>query len=244
MQRDYNTPKRKKQNSKCPHCGWQIATTFNFEQLLANGIPDGIEGDVSAYRSTPVRGPTIEADLLVPAGQALMSAIATMLPTTIVALWARWEWYAPILVGSATVLLQWFRFLNDQSRNTSIVEEFSYSASQPSNTKTPSTEDRSGLRMEIIHETSGIRSRMQLLELPEEMSETEFAGFLRDVAAGKPLARKHWVGDGKPFSRDVYDDMIDKLLLASIVSRAGNSGTKLTNGGRHGINAMIREGII
>jgi hypothetical protein len=244
MNLNYNPKRPRKANSECPHCGWRIATTFNFEQLLANGIPDGIEGDVSAYRSTPVRGPTIEADLLVPAGQALMSAVATMLPTTIIGLWARWEWYAPILVGSATALLQWFRFLNDQGRNTSIIEEFSYSADRDHNRKTPSAKDRSGLRMEVVHETSGIRSRMQLLELPEQIGEAEFAEFLRDISAGKSLARKNWVGDGKPFSRDVYDDMIDKLLSTSIVNRVGNSGTKLTNGGRHAINAMIREGII
>lgn len=244
MNLNYNPKRPGKANSKCPHCGWRVASSFNFEQLLANGIPDGIEGDISAYRSTPVRGPTIEADLLVPAGQALMSAVATMLPTTIIALWARWEWYAPILVGSATVLLQWFRFLNDQSRSTSIIEEFSYSSDRDHIEEKPTAKNQPGLRMEVIHETSGIRNRMQLLDLPARLGEAEFAEFLRDISAGKSLARKNWVGDGKPFGRDVYDDMMDKLLSASIVSRMGNSGTKLTNGGRHAINAMIREGVI
>ncbi|KKK94246.1 hypothetical protein LCGC14_2684770 [marine sediment metagenome] len=244
MKENYTPRRPKKANSSCPHCGWQIATTFDFEQLLAKGIPEGIEGEVSAYRSTPVRGPTIEADLLVPAGQALMSAVATMIPTTIIALWARWEWYAPILIGSATVLLQWFRFLNDQSRNTSIIEEFTYVADQGHNRKTSPPNDKLGLRMEVIHKESGIKSRMQLLELPEQIGEVEFAEFLRDIAAGKSLARKNWTGDGKPFTRDTYDGMIDKLLSASVVNRAGNSGTKLTNGGRHAINAMIREGVI
>lgn len=242
MHRDYSTQTRKQQNNKCPHCGWQFASNFNFEQMIAGLAPGDVNGDFTAYRSTPTRTATIEADLLVPAGQALISALVTALPTAAIGMWFRWQWYAPLAVASITILVQWFRYLNHQERGQAMLEEFSYSPGPPK----PSPNARQGnptpIRLDIYSRDDDHRAAIKIVDLPSNVSGEDFKVLCQDVLAGKSLARSNWAGSGKLLSRDEYDGLMSAMTDAGLIVTWPGAGKRLTNGGRHAIRRMIREG--
>lgn len=242
MHRDYSTPKQKQQKRECPNCGWQFATNFDFEQMVAGLGPGDLNGNFTAYRSTPAHRATIEADLLVPAGQTLISALVTALPTAAIGMWFRWEWYAPLAVASITVLVQWFRYLNHQERALAILEEFSYSPGADQAQQKPSSPKPSPIRLDIFSRDDDFKAAIKIVDLPSDVSGEEFKTLCQDVLAGKSLARKNWAGPGKEFSRDQYDNLMTAMLDAGLIATVPGAGKKLTNGGRHAIRRMIRGG--
>lgn len=233
-----------KSNNKCPTCGWKIGQAHTFENMLLGQFSNEKNGDFTAIRSTPFRAFSLEADVIVPLAQSLVSGIETVLVMIPVSMWLDFKWPVVMFSAAATMALTWIAAIRKAEFTTLKTEEFSYSAAQSESGGVHVKRADGPLKMEIIHETSGIRNRMQIMDLPAQITEDEFGAFLRDVLAGKSLARSNWVGSDRPFSRDTFDQMIEKLLSVSLIQPASNGGKQLSNGGRHAIRRMVREGII
>lgn len=212
--------------------------------MLSGRFKNQKDGSFTATRTTPARAPSMASDVLVPAAQSFIWAIAVGLPSISVAVWLRWEWSATLFVGACTILASWISAMRKSEFSLSKTEEFSYTANQVRDVEMIADDHSRPLRMEVIHEVSNIRSKMQLLDLPDSIGEREFSEFLKDILAGTSLARKNWTGSDKPFSRDGYDGMIEQMIDGSILVRSSSGKKVLSNGGRHAISAMIREGVI
>lgn len=239
----YNIPQGKTK-SDCPNCGFHITRSHTFESVLSGEFSNPKNGSFSATRITPIRAASMEADVFVPAAQSLAWAVATALPSIAVSMWLRWEWSAPLFIGATTILVAWITAMTRSNSGLVKTEEFTYDASGEMDQGPGARAAGDGIKMELIHTTSGIRSRMQLMELSKSISEKAFGEFLKDILSGRSLARRNWVGDGKPFGRDAFDDMISKLIDGGIVLSAGNAGKTLTNAGRHMIAGLVRDGVI
>lgn len=244
MPKELYSKQHKKTNNRCRQCGWDISYSHTFEDMLSGRFKNQKDGSFTATRTTPVRAPGMTPDVLVPVAQSFVWAIVVGLPSISVAMWLRWEWSAPLFVGACTILVSWISAMRKSEFSLSKTEEFSYTANEFGDVEMIADDHPRPLRMEVIHEVSNIRSKMQLLDLPMSIGEREFKEFLIDILAGKSLARRNWAGSDKPFSRDGYDGMIEKMIGGSILVQSNNGKKVLSNGGRHAISAMIREGVI
>ncbi len=241
MHRNYTSQTTKQQKNNCPHCGWETTRGFSFEQILAGTLPENVRGDFTAFRSTPTRNATTEASLLVPIGQTLATAIAVALPSFVLASWLKWEWEVPFVVGTVTILVQWIRCLNSHERTLAVIEEFSYSPALDGVGEKSTSLDLEAIRMEVTSEKSDHLLQMKIVELPAGVSSLDFANFCEDILSGKSLARREWVGNGKQFSRDTYDDLIDAMLVAGLVRSIPGKGKGLTLGGRRAITRLLQS---
>ena len=244
MQKQFYPKQTKQTNHKCSQCGWGISYSHTFEDMLSGQFRNEKNGSFTATRTTPVRAAGMIPDVAVPAAQSLIWAVVVGLPSVSVSVWMRWEWSAPLFVAACSILASWIASMRRSEFSLVKTEEFSYTASEFSGGEVVAQKSEKPLRMEVVHEISGVRSRMQLLEISDGVGEEKFGSFLKDILAGKSIARKRWVGDGKPFSRDQYDEIIAALLSASIIGPASSGGKKLTRAGTASILHMVREGEI
>ena len=238
-------PQIKKQAIKnCPSCGVSIHQKYTFESVLTGDFVNYHDGDYEAIRETPTRAYSLEADLLVPAGQVVFTCLVAAFPAGVAALYLQWGWYPVSAIVSVVASLAWSSVLSDVRARSVITETFSYQGDAREKTVHEFEQRNRGIRMDVVHTTSNIASRMQLLELPERVTEQQFREYLRDIVAGKSLARKNWTGEGKQFSRDVYDKIVECLVTAGMVHVLENRERRITNAGRHCINGMIKRGEI
>lgn len=244
MQEKLYHTKNSKSNSNCPSCGFAIHHSHTFEAVLSGQYENADGGSYTAVRSTPSRSAEIGADVLVPAAQSLIWSVAVTLPSISVAMFMRWEWSAPLFIGATTILVSWISAMRRSEFSMMKTEEFSFSPAEGSGAASAGVPPSPTMKLEVIHETSGIRSRMQLMEIGGRIDEEKFGTFLRDVAAGKSTIRKNWTPVAKHFSKDDYDEIIEKLLLAEVLERAKNGSTRLTANGKRTIKALVRGGII
>lgn len=236
--------KRPKTKSNCPRCGFEIVAKHSFETILAGNFKNDDDGDYEAVRETPTRAYSLEADLLVPTGQALITTLIMALPVGTASSYFSWGWYPALAIISTVTAIAWAKCLETARASAVMIETFSYTASHGGVADVGDNDRGSAVRLEVVHETSGIKHKMQLLDLPAKISERQFAEFLTDILAGRSMARKNWTGSGKPFSRDVYDELLAKLVDAGILRLVENNEKRLTNGGRRAIAAMVRGGEI
>jgi hypothetical protein len=233
-----------KSKRECPTCGWEIGHSHTFENALFGQFSNEKNGDFNASRLTPARSPSIEADVLVPLAQSTITSIQAIISAIPLAIWLQWEWPFLLFIWAGTFLCSWISAVKRAELSQAKSEEFSYSANEKEAGQVAGQGGAGPLQMEIIHSTSGIKNRMQILQLPDQITEEIFGTFLRDILAGRSLARNNWAGTGKPFSRDSYDGMIGKLIEASIIQPTVSGGKILTNGGKHVVKRLVREGVI
>ncbi len=232
-------PKQSKQTNTDPlQGGWQVGHSRTFEDMLTGRFKNEKNGSFSAIRITPVRAQEMIADVAVPAAQSLVWSVAVGLPSISVAMWMRWEWSAPLFIGACTILTSWISGMKKAQNSLMKTEEFSYEAASVEAASVEQRRKGSEISMVVVHEVSGLRNRMQIMEISDGVEEKDFAEFLNDIAAGRPLARKNWVGGGKKFSRDQYDQIIEKLLLASIITQSGSGGKVVSRAGKSAIAHM------
>ncbi len=244
MHNEFYPKQHQKSNNECPTCGFEIASSQAFEQVLSGQFDNHKNGDFVATRGTPVRVSNMMSDVAVPAAQSLIWATVVMLPAVSISMAMRWEWSAPLFVGASTVLVSWISAMARSEKSLVKIEEFSYSASEISSKKVAASHNEKPFKMEVLHNYNGIKSTLQLLELPDTITNEMLGEYLRDILAGKSLARRNWTGQGKEFSRDSYDILTDKLLQAKIIISSANGKKILSNGGKHAVKALVREGLI
>ncbi len=244
MQRKLYPKKYKQSNNDCPTCGFHVSHTHSFEMMLAGQFDNSRDGGYTAFRSTPTRASTIESDVLVPLAQSLVWSIVSVLPAIPISAWLRYEWYFPFTVGAISLLISWLSAQKKTEASLSVVEEFSYSPNENKGQLVSVSKNTNPLRLEVVHETSGIRSRMQMMEISGGVDEGKFGSFLKDIMAGKSTARKNWTPIAKCFSKDDYEEIIEKLLDAEVLERGKSNTTSITQNGKRTIRGMVKGGII
>lgn len=244
MQKQFYNKHPKQTNQKCSQCGWEISYSHTFEDMLSGKFSNEKNGSFTAVRTTPVRAAGMIPDVAVPVAQSLIWSIVVGLPSISVAMWMRWEWSAPLFIGATTILVSWISAMRRSEFSMVKTEEFSYEANERTEEAIVATPAAVAIKMEIVHEEGGLKTRMQLLELDDGISEGDFAEFLKHLLQGHSIARRNWAGKDKLFSRDQYDGIIEKLLLGSVIGPSASGGRSLTNGGRRALQHMEREGII
>ena len=238
-------PKHPKQtNTKCSQCGWGLSYSHTFEDMLSGKFLNEKNGSFTAIRTTPIREPGLVPDVAVPAAQSLIWSIVVGLPSVSVALWMRWEWSAPLFVGATTILVSWISAMRRSEFSLVKTEEFSYEASEKSEETIAVAASGAPIKMEVVHEVSGMKTRMQLLELDDGIAETDFAKFLKDIMEGHSISRRNWAGKDRLFSRDQYDNIIEKLLLGSVIVQSASGGKALTKHGRRALQHLAQEELI
>jgi len=242
MTTNYTPSSSNSKKNRCPSCGWETTQGFRFEQLLAGTLPENISGDFTAFRSTPGQPTTIEAGLLVPIGQTLMTAIVVTLPCVALALWLEWDMKLAFLIGAIAVLWQWIRGLDLHEKTLVVIEEINYSPGGQGTMQKSRGGDVAPVRLEVVSESNRHNAQMKIVDLPLGISGEQFRDFCKDILLGKSLARRDWVGRGKQFSRDAYDDLMGAMLEAGLVNNVPGKGKKLTVGGRHAITRLMQNG--
>lgn len=241
MQKKLYPHKPKKSNNSCPSCGFHISYGHTFEQVLSGKFQNDQNGGYTAYRSTPQRTSTMESDVLVPLAQSAVWSILAALPTIPIAFWLRYEWYFPVVIASASLLASWVSAMRKSESSLSLVEEFSYTPNDTDALPVCSSRARKNIQLEIKDKSENYGASLKIVDLPESISDVVFHEFCGDILAGKSLARKDWVGDGKTFSRDQYDELIVAMAGSGLICSVPGKGKKLTAGGKGAIRAMIRE---
>ena len=241
MRKQLYPKKPKQQNSNCPNCGWEIRRPSTFETAIGDLVNSDRPGSYEAYRETPVRAATFEADVLVPAAQSLFTALTTTLPTIAISMWARWEWYAPVVVGAVTILASWSSAMVASRKSLSLVEQISRTVDDGKEPENSGRKNPSAIQLEVVKKEAGFAASMKIIDLPKNITEPEFREFCVDVLAGKSMARKDWAGSGRLFSRDQYDDLMKAIEAAGLAIPVPGRSRRLTQSGKDAIKKMIRE---
>lgn len=239
----YHIPK-KQSNNNCTACARGSSVSSLFETIVGGQFSNTKSGDYNLVTTTPLFQPTLEGDVLVPLAQTLISGLLFVSVSIPVVMWVGFDWPLGLFFATNMSLVGWIRGIRNAAYSREKTEEMSFSQGTETTSQIARTQSENRVQLEVIHEVSGLRNHMQLLELPAQIGEDEFAGFLRDILAGKSLARDKWAGTGKPFSRGSYDGMMEQLLSASIIQTSVNNGKQLSNGGKHAIKRLELDGLI
>jgi hypothetical protein len=201
----------------------------SFEAYLARVAGDAIETQTA--RAVPVRVhyATREPGLILPAGQAFVTAALVGLAVLVVGFalgWFRpWLWalvaWALVLPGTWLFLLaDWRRLIHRLEDYTGRDLDQDFVVGEPEH-----------VRVEIS-ENNG--QHVKFLDLP--CSTEQLSTMAREVLRGVPLSEAHWIGVGKPFNRgqfaELRSQMLKRGLLVWNVQGAPARGCSLTSSGR------------
>jgi len=231
---------KKKQNNKCPNCGLEFHRHSTFESVLAGQFDNPGDGAWSVNSFTPTRKADFVSDVCVPAAQAFISALLVVPPISSVLRSFGYDWYLSFPLSALVLGAYWFRGVRQLEKERGVSQEFNY---DPSPSETPAglaPAKKENVQLEMISKDDDFKASMKIIDLPSGMTGAEFVQFARDILAGKPLARTDWVGDGKQFSRDIYDGLMSAMMAAGLIIPVAGKGKKLTPGGRRAISRMIR----
>lgn len=242
---------------RCPSCGRVLVVQSGelaggFEELRGYPAEWGNYREVSTpvapaafselRRETPVRPPTIEADVLVPAAQAGLSGLAATIGATLGAVVWSWPWYIPVAVGGGAMCLTWAGLLLANRGLLRTVERVVHrdldgdgQVGEPRSEPEP----RPVTEITVTVPKQGAAS---VYFLKTDVDHGVLRSFCKAAVGGATLAVGSWAGGGKPFTRQQYDGLMAELTRAGLVEDlGGNKGRTLTRAGRH-VLARIADG--
>lgn len=188
----------------------------NLGRWRSTGLPSDIPTEVTE----PVRAPSVEADVLVPALQALLVGCALGIATAVaVALMPDVPLLAvPAAMGGGFALSFWP--LLEHARST-VWRTTTPVFSEPDRPQT--------VRVELteLGHAGGVR-RMQILDLP--VDDDRLRQFAKAAVEGHSLAVHRWTPGA--FTRHEYEVLSDELQRAGLLVVTRN-GRRLTTAGRH-----------
>jgi len=173
-------------------------------------------------RQTPTRPSSIESDVIVPASQALFSAIVV---TSLAAIWIR-EPTALAAIFAAVTAAAWFLLLTDTRRLLRTVERYITDAAQ----------QQRPLRLEI-----NTGNTTKIAHLPAD--HRHIRALAEAALNGKPLTERHWTGSGKPFTKREFREIRAELIRAGILrwrnQNAPAQGVIVTEAGREALQQIL-----
>lgn len=223
---------------------WRRYSTFDSSVPLALPAPTSDGGSVTASRRSPARPPEFMADVIVPAGQAGLIGLAIgiiFIFCPLVVGGFPWWGFAPIGVLSFSVFV--LVLLHGNRKHMWNEETVTQDAAPVEVAPAPAGEVKL-----IINHTDGDGGfiRGLNLTLPPGVSQTKFYEFARGVTRrGGRLAVVDWTGQGKPFSKKVYDSLLSVLDEAGIVEWKDNAnrstGRRLTDDGQAALMGFCED---
>jgi len=180
-------------------------------------------------RQVGSRAPSVEADVLVPLQQSVVTGMFGLACGAALGAVVFWEWLAALVGGFCGFIVagggMWALLLAEHRRLLWLVER-----------QMAGVEGDGGgveeLRVVIAHEDEvGRVVRMQYLNVAGVSGE-ELREFARAVVGGAPLTVAYWTGTGALFSRAEYEVLMAELVRAGLVRDGGHQGRALTAAGR------------
>lgn len=236
----YHTPP-KQSNTDYPTTASQSGISSALENIVGGRLSDTKSGDYTLTITTPLFKSELEGDVLVPLAQTLVSGILAVSVAMPVVLWLGFDWQFGLFIASIRSIVSWKAGIKNAGHSREKTEEISFSKASEKTAEISHVQSKNEIRLEVVHDQNGLKNRMQLIDLPSQINETDFTEFLRQISSGKSMARVNWAGQGKPFSRDTYDQMITKLMTVGIICQSEQGGKKLTSGGRRAISRIVSE---
>jgi len=245
-------------NLTCPHCGRPVGVTLRpgpgsapiraawrgkaaFEMTAPwESEPPQLSGGGEYHRQAPARAASLESDVLVPLAQAGATGVVVALAGGVVAIWLRWPWWWPVAGGCLSMATAWLMLLGAHRRLLWIYETVSEAVEAVKEEREPKSEQ---VLVELYQRTDN-QNRVQArrFELPPGVTVRAFRDWARDVAGGRSAARAQWVGPGRPFSRDSYDQFSQAMEKLGILANVPGKGRQVTAGGRHLLARWLSEG--
>lgn len=216
----------------CPHCGRAISITLSRASTSTTGggwaAMGRLESSVSTpwggpstdparpdftgeyYRSEPSRPASWEADVLVNAGQAIVSSLIVGACGVGLNAWLHGPWFAPLLGMGVSAALVWFLTLSDSRSllrrveritNTDLDGDQVVGAPEPERHEYVFTEKKpdGAISMSMTYDLGDIS--------PERLQT-----FAKAILAGQSTKTSNWTGAAGLFSRAQYDRLRDKLI--------------------------------
>jgi len=251
----------------CPHCNrpvvliapktphnapggqWQASQAFNSTSeppFLNSATAAPAIGDFVSYeRRAPARPASLESDVLVPLAQSALTGIIIATPTAAAAAVMGYYWVDSLViggvVGTVVVTITWLVRMDAHSKLLWLVENVTGRDLDGDGKTVPPPAPP--VQIEVSHTApNGNLQRMLLFELPDGITEKTFHNWIAAVTNDgiHTLARSHWVGRGKPFSRSQYDNFLKELERAGLVHNVGDGrGRQLTNGGKRALKRQL-----
>lgn len=211
-----------------------MSKRFEMTMPTATASPGEIAGDV--YRQMPARPASFESDVLVPASQAMITGLVSLLPTGVLTAVFGWDWRVALLLSGGVMVVSWLYLLNAHRKLLWLVEELSRRDVDGDGQVGKPAPPAPPVRLEVAHaEPSGMVHRRQLFELPQGVSDEMFRSFARRAPLmGISLAV--WTGRSGEFSRAQFEALMQMLDDAGIVAWVNpdkrSLGRYLTGAGR------------
>jgi len=177
--------------------------------------------------SQAVRVPSWQADVAVPLGQAIGTALFVGIVSGVLAIWQAWPWQVPAILAALAAAGMWFTVLTDTRQLLRKVER--YIGKDLDGDKIVGEPER------VVHEyhvkddsQTGAHWQMMIsLEIdPDRLR--QFAHGL--VIEGRSTGTNGWVGERGLFERTEFEQLRDELISRGFAkwSKARNRGWYLT----------------
>lgn len=258
-------------DQKCPHCnqpvvvqlapvrpapspilvsGWQQSKTMQSNVEMPPLQPPQITAvgpRVASYeRRHPTRAASIEADLLVPLGSALIWSTLLSIPTVALPLFVEgWPWWTPI--GCWTILspLAWAMNSIDFHRTLWTIESATKRDIDGDGHIGQPQPEETTVRLEVTHKNEqGKRAKVSLPTLPRGVTLAMFANWCQQVGSGiSTPSEVDWAGRGKPFTKTPYRQFLTIMQDNGVIIKDGpasNSPWVVTAAGRRALPYWAR----
>jgi len=225
---------------KCPHCGKKIKTAWSdWEKREKSGFAAGaaaIPLGADYERRRPARDASVEADVLTPALQSLITGCVTGICFGATA--KLMEWGSPLVTGmtagAGVLSIAWVVLLREQRSLLWEVERIIGAdldgdgdvGAPPTNTERPPQ-----LRQVEVTEHRGSNKSIRYIDLPDSVTDDDLAKIAQRVLRlGYSFTRRDL-----EIEPDDYSILSDRMLEGGLLRRKGRtkqSGLELTGAGR------------
>lgn len=209
----------------------------------------------SVERSTPVRPPALESDVLVPAAAALLIGVGTFTVVTPIAValftWWNWDLMMALAVGGVAGGIGFGVMALDAiiaSRRsiyaTDVLKDNLLAKTESSGEK----EEVTSSTVELTVRREDVGPYPQILKREVPIDEERWREFALSAVNGNPITQSEWVGRDKLFSRSEFDKMMQYLMESGIVAWASSrdeaQGRALTRGGKASLQAWLKGKVV
>lgn len=235
----------------CPYCGKAVelvrrdssssrqlaailesTAQFGWPDIDDSSIVDLDPGWAEYERRQAGRAPTVEGDVRVPLAQSVIGGIMTGILAVPPVVIFEWPWQVPLVVSMVVSAVSWFAFIGEHRNMLWRVEKVLNRDFDGDGHKGNPVEHRTVIEGRI---DDGHNVRDLILyfdDVPPEKIDLLFEAALGGVSLSEPA----WCGKGKPFSKqefmDVRDRMIEAGLWAWVNPEAHAQGVQVLANGR------------
>jgi len=240
---------------RCPHCGQTLIVAATDRMALAGpgfeatapavgAMPPNAAGSMwdSHFVTTPTRGPTPQADVVVPLLQAGITGLAAAALAAIPAMARHWSWYVPPSVGLIALSTAWMGLLLDHRKLLRKVEQYTRERRDlpPASAIPPPRPPR--VEVEVVERREmGALKRISNYDIPATLD--QLRAVAQGVAAGRNVSRPEFAGPGRPFTDPQFRRFQAALVDAGflIPDPRGRRGYRVTARGQRFFEVVLQS---